>query len=296
MKCRVDIDFIGRGNAGAAYGGFLHAWSFRDIDPRVWFEEFRQVALAAIGHRFLPVYRMADGEYRFLMGREYNFSRKPLFKELLAVTAEKIRLKNPDKWKTSWGETYKPEDTRKLRASLIEDISFIAKLGLLACYLNDNGLNAFTEHNNPLLAFFENKGILFNEGNYVPFHFCPSLLVSDGWQDFVTGRKLLIVTGLTSDKATAIKGTLKEMGAKSVRFLPISSSSSMYDQLNLNGIDEAPDICLVAAGIGSAHILRQLQPLNTLSLDIGGLMNCFIDRKASQHGGVFRLPDSGKAT
>lgn len=110
MKYRVDMDLIGRGNAGAAYGGFLHAWSFRDIEPHEGFEEFRQTALAAMGRRFLPVYHMADGS-------------------------------------------------------------------------------------------------------------------------------------------------------------------------------------LVAAGIGSANILRQLQPLNTLSLDIGGLMNCFADRQASQHGGVIRLPD-----
>lgn len=293
MKYRVDLDFIGRGNAGAAYGGYLHAWSFKDIAPQDWFEDFRQAALGAMGRRFLPVYRMADGEYRFLMGRQYNFSRRPLIKELIAVTAEKIGLSNPDKWQTSWGEAYQPEDTRKLRANLIEEIRFIAQQGFLACYLNDNGLNAFTEHNIPLLSFFERHNIPFSVDSYVPFHFCPSLLVSDGWQDFVRDRKILIVTGLTNEKEMAIKGTLGEMGAKAVHFLPISSRTSMYDQLDLNGLNESPDICLVAAGIGSAHILRQLQPLNTLSLDIGGLMNCFFDRAASQHGGVFRLPYFG---
>ncbi len=290
MKYRINLDFIGRGNAGAAYGGYLHAWSFKDIAPQDWFEDFRQAALGAMGRRFLPVYRMADGEYRFLMGRQYNFSRRPLVKELIAVTVEKIGLKNPDKWQTSWGEAYQPEDTRKLRANLIEEIRFIAQQGFLACYLNDNGLNAFTEHNTPLLSFFGRHNIPFSVDNYVPFHFCPSLLVSDGWQDFVRDRTILIVTGLTNEKEIAIKGTLVEIGAKAVQFLPISSRSSMYDQLDLSGLNESPDICLVAAGIGSAHILRQLQPLNTLSLDIGGLMNCFVDRAASQHGGVFRLP------
>ncbi len=291
MKYRVDMDFIGRGNAGAAYGGFLHAWSFRDIGPRQWFEAFRQTALAAMGRSFLPVYRMADGEYRFLMGRHYNFSRKPFIKEFLAVTAEKIRLTNPDKWKTSWGETYSPEDTRRLRANLIEDIRFIAQKGFLACYINDNGLNAFTEHNKPLLAFFQRHEISFGTENYVPFHFCPSLLVSGGWQGLLQNRRILIVTSLTPEKERAITDTLVEMGVASVCFLPISAHSSMYDRLDLSGIDKTMDICLVAAGIGSANILRQLQPLNTLSLDIGGLMNCFADRKASQHGGVIRLPD-----
>lgn len=291
MKYRVDIDFVGRGNAAKAYGGFLNAWSFRDIAPKIWFEEFRQSALSAIGQRFLPVYRMADGEYRFLMGREYNFSRKPLIKEILAVTAEKIRIKNPDKWKTSWGETYRPEDTRKLRKSLLADISFIAERGYLACYLNDNGLNAFTEYNQRLLELFRNKDIKFDETNYIPFHFCPSLLVGNGWRDFFLDRRILVVTGLNSIKEQAIRANINEMGARSVEFLPISSSSAMYDNIDLLKVKVKPDICLVAAGIGSANILKQLQPFNTLSLDIGGLMNCYVDRNASQHGGVISLPD-----
>lgn len=290
MKYRIDLNFIGCGNAGAAYGGFLHAWSFLDINPHDWFEEFRQTALNAMGQRFLPVYRMADGEYRFLMGRRYNLSRRPLLKELVAVTAEKIGLRNPDKWKTSWGETYNPKDTRGLREKLIENIRNLAQIGFLACYLNDNGLNAFTEHNSPLLSFFQRHNIPFGAENYVPFHFCPSLLVSEGWRDFIENRAILIVTGLTPGKEYAIQETLKEMGAREVRFLPISKHSSMYDRLDLYSIDRTFDICLVAAGIGSANILNQLHPLATLSLDIGGLMDCFVDRKATQHGGVIRLP------
>lgn len=291
MKYRVDIDFIGCGNAGAAYGGFLHAWSFRDIGPREWFAEFRQTALAAMKQRYLPIYRMADGEYRFLMGRNYNFSRRPLIKELIAVTAEKIRLKNPDKWETSWGETYNSADTRKLRGKLIEHISHLSRFGYLACYLNDNGLNAFTEHNKALLRYFDLNEIVFSSENYVPFHFAPSLLVSDGWQDFIRGRTILVVTGLDPQKEHSIECTLTEMGARRVQFLPISGKSSMNDSLNLEGMDKEVDLCLVAAGIGSANILRQLQPLQTLTLDIGGLMNCFVDRTAKQHGGTLALPD-----
>ena len=291
MIYRIDLDFIGCGNAGAAYGGFLNAWSFRDINPREWFEEFRQTALNTMGRRFLPVYRMADGEYRFLMGRKYNLSRKPLIKELLAVTAEKIRIKNPDKWQTSWGEAYDPKNTRQLRVNLLKDIRYLAQKGFLACYINDNGLNAFTEYNKVLLDFFARNNIPFSAKNYVPFHFCPSLLVSPGWQDFLKKRVILVVTSLTPEKMSAINATLEDMGVEKVRFLSISAKSSMCDYLDLKEVDEKFDICLVAAGIGAAHILNQLEPLNTLSLDIGSLMNCFFNRNATQHGGVFRLPN-----
>jgi len=290
MKYRVDLDFIGLGNAGAAYGGHLHAWSFQDTDGQEWFERFRQEALEAINVRYLPVYRMADGEYRFMFGRRMNWSRKPILREFLAVSAEKLRIKNPDRWQTSWGESYEPHETSDLRERLLENVRYLAKAGYLACYINDNGLNAFTEYNKVLQRCLAARDIMLNSQNYVPFHFAPSLLVSEGWQEFIPGRKLLIVTGLTPEKEGLIRDTLIAYGARSVRTLPISSGSSMTDTLDLSIVDDDIDVALVAAGIGSANILRQLESLRTLCLDIGGLMNCFMDRKALQHGGVIGLP------
>ena len=43
-------------------------------------------------------------------------------------------------------------------------------------------------------------------------------------------------------------------------------------------------------GIGSANIISQLEPLNTLTIDIGGFINCYIDYNKSQHGGIFKFP------
>lgn len=290
MKYRVDLDFIGLGDAGNAYGGYLRAWSFCDVDGRAWFEDFRQDALSAIRNRYLPIYRMADGEYRFMFGRRVNWSRKNLARELLAVGAETLRIKNPDRWKTSWGETYAPAETRRLRAELMAHVRDLSERGYLACYINDNGLDAFVEYNQVLEDLLASRDIRLHAGNYIPFHFAPSLLVSAGWRDFLQGRKILIVTGLTPEKQGRIEETLITYGAGAVRFLPISSSSSLTDRLDLSGVDDDVEIALVAAGIGSANILRQLAPLQTLCLDIGGLMNCFNDPKTRQHGGVVGLP------
>lgn len=291
MDYRVDLDFIGLGGAGIAYGGYLRAWSFHDIDGRLWFEEFRQDALSAIRHRYLPVYRMADGEFRFMFGRRINWSRKNLARELLAVGGEALKIKNPDRWKTSWGETYAPAETRRLRAELMEHVRYLSECGYLACYINDNGLGAFVEYNRVLEVRLARHGIRLHSGNYIPFHFAPSLLVSAGWRDFLQGRKILIVTGLTPEKQVRIENTLTTYGAGAVRFLPISSNSSLTDRLDLTGVDGDVEIALVAAGIGSANILRQLAPLKTLCLDIGGLMNCFQDPATRQHGGVLGLPE-----
>lgn len=290
MAYRVDLDFIGLGRAGAAYGGHLHAWSFRNIDGPAWFAAFRQEALGAIGTRYLPIYRMADGEYRFLFGRRVSWSRKPLWREILGVCAETLRLKNPDRWKTSWGETYTPQETRRLRAELLEHIRQLSRQGYLACYVNDNALHAFVEYNGVLEGLFAAQGITLHEGNYIPFHFAPALFINEGWQDFINDRSLLIVTGLNDEKAELIRRTLLSYGAGEVHFLPISATASLTDRLDLSQITATIDIALIGAGIGSANILRQLEPLQTLCVDIGGFMNCFCDPVLRQHGGVIGLP------
>lgn len=290
MKYRVNLDFIGVGNAAAAYGGSLQAWSFESYAPQLWFEKFRRNILDSMGKEFKPVYRMADGEYRFLMGREYNFNRRPLLRELVAVTAEKIRIRNPDKWTTSWGESYSPKETKALRSKLIAYIKEISVDGYLACYINDNGLHAFTEYNALIESYFKRNQISFNAENYIPFHFVAGLLVNAGWQDFLVNRSVLVVTGLTPQREKAIEKSLKNLGIAKCYFKSISATSSMHDTLDLCGQKDDIDLCLVAAGIGSANILRQLRPLQTVALDIGGFMNCYENPNASQHGGIFRLP------
>jgi hypothetical protein len=290
MKYRVSIDFVGRGNAAKAYGGRLDAWSFVSVDPMSWFSQFRRNALESIGNRYLPVYRMADGEFRFLMGRKYNIYNRPLWKELVAVSSEKLRLKNPDSWKTSWGESYSPAEAESLRESLLSKIRFIAECGFLACYINDNGLNAFTEYNRHIQPYFCKEGVPFHDQNYVPFHFVCALLVNEGWEEFYEGRKILIVSG--TDDSTEIKlgDRLRKFGAKNIEFLRVSKTSAMKDKINLNSIHNRPDICLVAAGVGAANIIAQLEDLRTLVLDIGGYINCLVDPSRVQHGGVFGLP------
>ncbi|RLA51977.1 MAG: hypothetical protein DRR42_08860 [Gammaproteobacteria bacterium] len=290
MNYRVSLDFVGSGNASKAYGGSLDAWSFMDITPEAWFSSFRRSALDSIGKKYFPVYRMADGEFRFLMGRKYNFHRRPLLRELVAVSAEKLRIRNPDNWATSWGETYTPEEVRGLRASLVSNIRYIANKGYLACYINDNGLYAFTEYNRHIQPYFSAQKVAFNKDNYIPFHFVCALLTNAGWQDFYEDRNILVVSGTDDESEVLITKRLSSMGARDVEFLRISKTSSMKDHINLDGLKNRPDVCLVAAGIGSANILRQLEPLQTLVLDIGGYISCYVNPELRQHGGVFGLP------
>ena len=183
LKYKVDIDKVGIKSAAKAYGGYLQAYSFYETNFDDWFNEFRTLVLSKIGKEYFPVYRMADGEYRFLMGRKYNFNKKPLWRELIAVTAEKLHIKNPNKWKTSWGEQYDSNQVNKLRQNLIGHIKEITTLGYLACYYNDNGLKAFVEYNKFIIPFFKKKRIKFDASNYIPFHFVCGLLIKPGYKN-----------------------------------------------------------------------------------------------------------------
>lgn len=289
---KVNLDKVGLESADKAYGGYLNAFSFFETNFEKWFGSFRNQAISKIGNEYFPIYRMADGEYRFLMGRTYNWYKRPLYREIIAVTLEKLRIINPNKWKTSWGEEYSPKKSESLRLQLIEDLQFISKKGILGCYYNTNGLHAFEEYNNKIIPFFKKFSIVFNKDNYVPFHFVCGMLVNRGWEEFYVNRHILIVTGSDEGSEKEINKNLISLGANKVSFLRISKTASMEEKLKLDEyINKNIEIIFVAAGIGSSNILKQLQPLKTLTIDIGGYMNCFKDVNASQHGGIFKLPN-----
>lgn len=287
MRHRVSLNFIGTGNAAEAYGGKLEAWSFIDIEPDQWFEKFRSKIAANLGNSYLPVYRMADGEYRFLMGRKFNRYRKPLIKEYLGCLLDKTGLR---RWSTSWGESYDLDDLKKLKLEYISALQKIASSGFLGLYINDNGLNAFIEYNQSIEPFFQKNNIELNQNNYIPFHFVCHLLSGSGCDLFYRNRKILIVTNFNEQKSQQIEHNLLKLGAKTVQFLKISATKSMQDKIDCSRVERPIDLCLVAAGIGAANILNQLQPLQTVALDIGGFMNCLYNPSLAIHGGVFTFP------
>jgi hypothetical protein len=48
--------------------GIINAYAFRNSDCRDWYRAFADRVIGAVGSReYLPVYRMADGEYRFAL-------------------------------------------------------------------------------------------------------------------------------------------------------------------------------------------------------------------------------------
>ena len=157
--------------------------------------------------------------------------------------------------------------------------------------MEPNGLKAFQEYNNKLIPFFLKNKITLSENNYIPFHFVCGILVRKGWECFFLKKHIMVVTGSDDFSEIKIKESLYLLGVSKVSFYRISKTRSMEEKLNLEPfLNDNIDMCLVAAGIGSANILRQLELLNTVVLDVGGFINCLVDTSSSQHGGIFKFP------
>ena len=70
----IDISclFINNEQFKKDYGKYLVAFHHEKINPVKWFNEFCSLLEDSIGKNYLPIYRMADGEYNFLFGLGLN--------------------------------------------------------------------------------------------------------------------------------------------------------------------------------------------------------------------------------
>jgi hypothetical protein len=69
----IDIDYLSNGEGKKVYGGSLDAYSFFETTCEKWFEDFADEIANASGKKYLPVYRIGDGELRFLFGPRINW-------------------------------------------------------------------------------------------------------------------------------------------------------------------------------------------------------------------------------
>jgi hypothetical protein len=283
----VDIDFLSNGVGKKAYGGKLDAYSFFETTCEGWFEDFSNSVISSIGNNYYPVYRIADGELRFLFGPKINWKNKPL-SSILSYLKYGV-FKYP--WKTSWGEKYNTQDLSDLRSLLKKNISEIAETGKLALYWNENGLNAFTEYNHSMISLFKSIGISLTSENYIPFHFGQALIAKK--YDFLFKHlNVLFICSILEEEYLNLRNNIKQMGAKSVSLFKCSSTSSLKEDFTNLSLDVAPDIILVAAGIGAAKVLVDLRNLNCPVIDIGSYIHVLSGKHKNAHAGFFVSPES----
>jgi hypothetical protein len=281
----VDLDYLSNGGGKAVYGGRLDAYSFIDTTCEAWFGRFVDEVTAAMGKRYFPVYRMADGEYHFLFGARVNWHSRPL--RSLGRFVKYEVLKRP--WKTSWNEQYSPERTRTLRALLAESLREIAAAGKLAIYWNKNAIHAFTEYNREMEDLFEKMGVRLNQDNYVPFHFGQALLAKAA-DRVIRDRRILIVCGMEDAEYNDLRRELTDLGAAGVELYRCPATSALEHDYTGVTPQVRPDIVLVAAGIGAARALTGLKHLSCPIIDIGSYIHVVAGHMQQAHSGFFLKP------
>lgn len=288
LREKVDVSFLGEFRAKSIFRGRLEALAPTHVDGMSWLSSFRERCLQAIGRRYLPIYRMADGEFSFLVGhQEFSDTRNKLIRYL--SRAKEIVLSRGAA-RTVWGERYGFIKLSTLRKKLLNDIMGITNDGMLAMFLYESGLGVMESYIPSVQAYFEKNGIVLSMENYVPFHFPVEVLSNRGCFDFFGGKVVLYVSHLSDDQIERLHANSTKLGARQVQTLGISATSSLTEVIDLSKVAVKPDIVLVAAGIGSANILPQLKPFNTLTVDIGSYIHCISGELQACHGGVFVCP------
>ena len=260
------------------YGAFaFRSKSSANADTQ--FDTFAQRVIDATGKTYLPIYRMADGEFSLLLG--YHRSRakgRPMLargKSVLVETASRLRLRS---FGTMWGEKFTRDEILEARRRLAELIPEVARDGILAAYFMRRGDRWGDEYVGPMLRWLEAHGVVLSERNYVPFYFVYALLNGPRRTELFQGKHVLVATFIDEQRSRAIRDGLIALGARDVSFLPISKSRAMFEEVRYSS-ESKPDLALVAGGIGSINVIAQLKHLSIPAIDCGITIECFIDPK-----------------
>lgn len=257
------------------------AYAFETVDAHAWYAEFTSRVFSAVDeHRFLPVYRMCDGEFIFaLKGSPQDklpWHRLPLRRLARRLIRRATGRTGHRSGSHEYGfESYTAAQVREVDATFINGVRFIAERGILALCLHDSPLSQ------PFIAemceWFDEHAILLDRTNYHHFYSVYALLHGPDRDRLLGDRRALVITGLTDAKRKGIDAGLRAAGARTVQFLPISQTQSMLDRVDLGGIEQPVDVVLVGAGVGAANILTQLEPLSTVCIDAGFALTTLAD-------------------
>ena len=252
----------------------VHA--FEDLDCRDWYDEFRRRIVSAVNEgRYLPLYRMGDGEYAFALGFRpedrvpfWSLGAKGKVKRILA----RLGLRHHRSGSVEYGfETYTPKEHRELADRFVASMREVAAHGMLALGLDDSPF--YGDYLPDILDWIDENEIPLGPDNYYHVYFLYALLHGPDRADVLRGRRVLVVTGLDEEKERGIRAGLEKEGVADIQFLPISRAKAMSEELDLAGVVRPIDLALVGAGVGAVNIVHQLRPLSAPALDCGFVLS-----------------------
>ena len=254
-------------------------WFIKDSSAQNQFNEFVDKVISSRGRKYLPIYRMADGEFSFLINPiPSKITAEIPFRQRLSEYRTNImhRLKIVD-FQTCWGEKYKHNSLNIIRKKLTRDIRQIANSGYIAPYFTIRQDHWGEQYFKPVCNWFDKNSIDINEHNYIPFYFVYALLNGPVRKKLLKNINILIITSLSESKMRLISEGLNKDGVNSVQFYNIQPYDAMNENIDIRKIKGQVDLVLIAGGIGSANIINQLYSINAPCIDCGITLEAYVN-------------------
>jgi hypothetical protein len=246
--------------------------------------------------RFLPICRMSDGEFTFLLGHQRLTSKWSVRKRIRADLGMAIRrlrrstllagtrhYRSGSYSRAEWGQSQEEYGG---------NIKAISEKGVLALHLSFGAI-PFQEHFfEPLQEWMTRKKVSLGANNYVPFYFVYAALTGPRRGELFEDARVLVVNSASGSKQANIVAGLRANGAREVHWLPISGDRSLFDTIDPTPFVNRVDLVVVGAGVGKPNILLQLEPLGVPCLDAGFVFEVWADRSQGIHR-AYCLPDFG---
>ncbi|MHB1170111.1 MAG: hypothetical protein ACYC28_12605 [Longimicrobiales bacterium] len=261
-----------------------HTLALRKRECVDWLNELERRVQDAIADRtFMPVCRMSDGEFKFVVGEQPESVRLPVSKRL---RRRFWRILFQVMQRGGFGARTRPgvpsgrysrAEWQRAQSEYSGLIRQIAGQGILALHLS-YGAVPFQEHY--FRAFGEwmrEHDIQLNDDNYYPFYFVYALLSGPSARRLVEGRRILLVNAADAAKRQRIKASLFGLGAREIYWKEISAARSLFDTVDVSDLRGRVDLAFVGAGVGKPKVLLQLAPLGVPAIDAGYMFEVWAD-------------------
>lgn len=248
------------------------------------FNSFVERVLAAVGSRNLPVYRMADGEFGFLVG-----PRLPLNLGLVQAAVGRLRSATRSRIaKTCWGEEYTKAERAEVMPYFVGALRRVVAHGVLALYFMRRSDRWGEQYIPPMLKWFEANQIPLTHDAYVPFYFPYALLTGPRRRELLEGRRVAVLTSAGPQRFRQIREGLAGEGVADVCFVEVPPRNALLlKSLDVRTVMNC-DIALVAAGIGSLRILDFLREFPGPCIDSGAALEAFVNPRVREERAFLR--------
>jgi len=299
-----NVDFIIPGFEKSYPKGIFKCPSFSNLSSEKWFLSFVKNIEISISKKFLPIYRMGDGEFQICVGFHYRYRKKNeniwhymlgKFRALLLHYLKKIFKKRLTFKKFDWiNADYAHKEIKSMKINYHKQLRFIAEKGIISLKFSYRESSGFTQqYITRMIEWFKMHNIKLNYQNYIPVYFIYAMLTGPFRHNIYKNRRILVITSYDEIKRKAIIKGLKSENVTDVQFIPLSKGRSMYDKIDLSLIEKPVDLVLVGAGIGASNILCQLESLNTVAIDVGYIIECLANPERKKER-TFCWPDEEK--